>query len=65
MTAGNANEWKFDKTHSSVLWQTKYGGAAGLLTGRFNQFGIHEVTDVKAVKYAVTTQPLPDTSWAF
>ncbi|MBK8404358.1 MAG: YceI family protein [Saprospiraceae bacterium] len=65
MTAGNANEWKFDKTHSSVLWQTKYVGAAGLLTGRFNQFGIHEVTDVKAVKYAVTTQPLPDTSWAF
>ncbi|MBK6821729.1 MAG: YceI family protein [Saprospiraceae bacterium] len=65
MTAGNANEWKFDKTHSSVLSQTKYVGAAGLLTGRFNQFGIHEVTDVKAVKYAVTTQPLPDTSWAF
>ncbi|HQX43885.1 MAG: YceI family protein [Saprospiraceae bacterium] len=65
LTAGNANEWKFDKTHSSVLWQTKYVGAAGLLTGRFNQFGIHEVTDVKAVKYAVTTQPLPDTSWAF
>ncbi|MGZ5218463.1 MAG: YceI family protein [Chitinophagaceae bacterium] len=65
MTAGNANEWKMDKTHSSVLWSTNYVGAAGLLTGRFNQFGMHEITDAKAISYAVTGQPLPDSSWAF
>lgn len=64
-TTGNPDQWKFDKTHSSVLWQSKYVGASGLLTGRFNQFGLAEVTDDKALKYAVTTQPLPDTSWAF
>lgn len=65
MTAGNANEWKFDKAHSSVLWQTTYVGASGLLTGRFNQFGIHEVTDAKMQNYIVTGQPLLDSSWAF
>ena len=65
LTAGNPDEWKFDKSHSSVLWQTTYVGASGLLTGRFNQFGLHEVTNDKAISYAVTTQPLPDTSWAF
>ncbi len=65
LTAGNPNEWKFDKTHSSVLWETNYVGAAGLLTGRFNQFGVHDVTDAKMLNYATTGQPLPDTSWAF
>lgn len=65
MTATNPNEWKFDKTHSSVLWQTNYVGAAGLLTGRFNQFGIHDVTPAKMITYATTSQPLPDSSWAF
>lgn len=65
LTAGNANEWKFDKAHSSVIWQTSYVGAAGILTGRFDQFGLHEVTDAKAINYQVTTQPLKDTSWAF
>jgi len=65
MTAGNSNEWKFDKVHSSVLWSTNYVGAAGLLTGRFNQFGIHDVTDAKMQNYVVTGQPLLDSSWAF
>lgn len=65
MTAGNTNEWKFDKAHSSVLWQTNYVGASGLLTGRFNQFGIHDVTDAKMLNYTVTGQPLKDSSWAF
>lgn len=64
-TTGNPDEWKFDKVHSSVLWQTRYVGASGLLTGRFNQFGMHDVIDAKAINYTVTTQPLPDTSWAF
>ncbi|MGZ8540884.1 MAG: hypothetical protein ACXWV6_09585, partial [Chitinophagaceae bacterium] len=35
------------------------------LTGRFNQFGMHEITDAKAISYAATGQPLPDSSWAF
>ena len=65
MTPGNASEWKVDKAHSSVLWSTNYVGAAGLLTGRFNQFGIHNVTDAEAISYAVTGQPLKDSSWAF
>ncbi len=65
MTVGNPNEWKFDKSHSSVLWETNYVGASGLLTGRFNQFGVHNVTDAEMQKYTTTGQPLKDTSWAF
>lgn len=65
MTKGNINEWKLDKAHSSVLWSTNYVGAAGLLTGRFNQFGTHEVSDAEALNYTVTDQPLKDNSWAF
>lgn len=65
MTKDNPNEWKMDKSHSSVLWSTNYVGAAGLLTGRFNQFGMHDITDAKAISYAVTGQPLLDSSWAF
>lgn len=65
MTTGNTSEWKFDKVHSSVLWNTTYVGASGLLTGRFNQFGLHEVTDAKAISYTTTAQPLLDSSWAF
>lgn len=64
-TTGDSTEWKFDKTHSSVLWSSNYNGAAGLLTGRFNQFGIHDVTAAKAIGYVTTSQPLKDTSWAF
>ena len=65
MTQGNPSEWKVDKSHSSVLWSSNYVGAAGLLTGRFNQFGLHDVTDAKATTYDVTGQPLLDSSWAF
>jgi len=65
MTAGNTTEWKMDKTHSSVLWSTSYVGAAGLLTGRFNQFGMHNVTTDKLLAYSGTGQPLKDSSWAF
>lgn len=65
MTAGNTNEWKLDKVHSSVLWSSNYVGAAGLLTGRFNQFGMHDVIDAEAKSYVTTGQPLKDTSWAF
>jgi polyisoprenoid-binding protein YceI len=65
MTAGNASEWKLDKVHSSVLWSGAYIGAAGLLTGRFNQFGMHNVVDAEMINYNTTGQPLKDTSWAF
>jgi polyisoprenoid-binding protein YceI len=65
MTTGNANEWKLDKVHSSVLWSGAYIGAAGLLTGRFNQFGMHDVVDAEMIAYVTTGQPLKDSSWAF
>ncbi len=65
MTAGNTSEWKLDKVHSGVLWSGAYIGAAGLLTGRFNQFGMHNVVDAEMINYNTTGQPLKDTSWAF
>ncbi|MFM6926070.1 MAG: YceI family protein [Ferruginibacter sp.] len=65
LTVGNPAEWKLDKVHSSTLWSTNYVGAAGLLTGRFNQFGMHDVTSAKMLNYVTAGQPLPDTSWAF
>lgn len=65
MLVGDSTKWKLDKVHSSVLWSTSYVGAAGLLTGRFNQFGMHDVTDAKMINYYVTGQPLMDSSWAF
>ena len=65
MTAGNPAEWKLDKAHSSTLWSGAYIGAAGLLTGRFNQFGMHDVLTAEMLNYTVTGQPLKDNSWAF
>lgn len=65
MTAGDANQWKLDKVHSSVLWSGSYDGAAGLLTGRFNQFGMHDITNAEMKSYTTTAQPLLDSSWAF
>jgi polyisoprenoid-binding protein YceI len=65
MTKGDTTSWKLDKVHSSTLWSGSYIGAAGLLTGRFNQFGMHNVTDAKSIKYVTTGQPLMDSSWAF
>jgi polyisoprenoid-binding protein YceI len=65
MTVGNTNEWKLDKAHSNVMWATNYVGAAGLLTGRFNQFGMADVTVTQMTTYVTAGQPLKDTSWAF
>lgn len=62
---GDSTTWKLDKVHSSVLWTTSYMGAAGLLTGRFNQFGMAALLDAKMINYVTTAQPLPDTSWYF
>lgn len=63
--AGDTSKFKLDKAHSNVLWSTNYLGAAGLLTGRFNQFGVANVSDAEAVNYTTTGQPLPDVDWAF
>jgi polyisoprenoid-binding protein YceI len=38
-TVKSSEGWNFDKTHSSVLWETDYLGVSALLTGRFNAFG--------------------------
>lgn len=65
MTPGNPAEWKLDKSHSSVLWSTTYVGASGLLTGRFNQFGMGDITAEKALMYTATGQPVKDLDWAF
>ena len=65
MTVGNPAQWKMDKAHSSVLWSTNYIGTAGLLTGRFNQFGMHDVTSAEMTNYVTTGQPISDNSWAF
>ncbi len=65
MTAGVKTEWKLDKAHSNVMWETNYVGAAGLLTGRFNQFGMHDVITAEMIKYATKGQPVKDNSWAF
>lgn len=65
LTVGDTSQWKLDKVHSSVLWSGSYIGAAGLLTGRFNQFGMHDVSSGEMKSYVTTGQPLLDSSWAF
>jgi polyisoprenoid-binding protein YceI len=65
LTPGDTSQWKFDQAHSSVLWSANYLGAAGLLTGRFNEFGISSISDAQKTQYPTTGQPLKDTSWAF
>ncbi len=47
LTAGDTSSWKFDQAHSSVLWSANYLGAAGLLTGRFDEFGVSSITDAQ------------------
>lgn len=65
MTVGDTTNWKFDQVHSSVLWSGNFLGASGLLTGRFNAFGISNISDAQKNQYAGTGQPLKDSSWAF
>jgi polyisoprenoid-binding protein YceI len=65
LTAGDTSSWKFDKAHSSTLWSANYLGAPGLLTGRFNAFGVSSISDAQKMQYPTTGQPLKDTSWAF
>ncbi len=65
MTAGDTTQWKFDQAHSSVLWSANYLGAPGLLTGRFDEFGVSSISDAQKKQYPTTGQPLKDSSWAF
>ncbi len=65
LTAGDTSSWKFDQAHSSVLWSSNYLGAPGLLTGRFNEFGIASISQAQKTQYPGTGQPLKDSSWAF
>jgi hypothetical protein len=65
LTAGDTSSWKFDQAHSSVLWSANYLGAPGLLTGRFNEFGVSTISNAQKTQYPTTGQPLKDSSWAF
>lgn len=65
MVAKDSTQWKLDKVHSSCLWSTSYVGAAGLLTGRFNYFGMADVKTADMTTYVTNGQPLKDTAWAF
>lgn len=38
------DNWKNDKLHSNVGWESAYMGGAAMLTGRFNQFGVTSLT---------------------
>jgi hypothetical protein len=65
LTIGDTSQWKFDQAHCSVLWSANYLGAAGLLTGRFDEFGISSISEAQKTQYVTNGQPLKDTSWAF
>ena len=62
---GDTTTWKLDKVHSNVMWETSYMGAAGVLSGRFNQFGMYALTDAKMLSYVTAAQPVADTSFYF
>ena len=64
-TPGDTSQWKMDQVHSSVLWSGNYLGEAGLLTGRFNAFGMNSLPDPLKQKYTTSGQPVKDTSWSF
>jgi polyisoprenoid-binding protein YceI len=65
LTAGDSTQWKFDKVHSAVNWSTPFLEVGADLTGKFNQFGITDLSTAQLQTYTTTGQPLPDTSWAF
>ena len=62
---GDTTTWKLDKVHSNVMWETNYMGAAGVLSGRFNQFGMASLPDAKMINYVTAAQPVADTSFYF
>jgi len=66
LTAGDTTQWKFDQVHSSTLWSGSYLESSGLLTGRFNAFGVNSLPASSRIVYNIPKgQPVKDTSWAF
>ncbi|MBS1526622.1 MAG: hypothetical protein JST19_13280 [Bacteroidetes bacterium] len=65
LTAGDTTQWKFDKVHSAVNWSTPFLEVGADLTGKFNQFGVADLSTAQMQNYTVTGQPVADTSWAF
>src|SRR5664279_3131206 len=53
LTAGDTTQWKFDQVHSSCLWSGSYLEESGLLTGRFNAFGINSIPASARQVYAI------------
>jgi polyisoprenoid-binding protein YceI len=62
---GDTSKWKFDKVHSAVNWSSPFEEVGAPLTGKFNQFGIADVSAAQMQNYVTAGQPLPDTSWSF
>lgn len=65
LTIGDTAQWKMDKAHSSVLWSSAYLQTGGLLTGRFNKFGLNSLPASARQLYTISGQPVLDSSWAF
>jgi hypothetical protein len=63
--ASDTTKWKFDKVHSAVNWSSPFEEVGAPITGKFNQFGVADVSAAQMQNYTTTAQPLPDTSWAF
>ncbi|MBS1532694.1 MAG: YceI family protein [Bacteroidetes bacterium] len=64
-TAGDTTQWKFDKVHSAVNWSTPFLEVGADLTGKFNQFGVADLSTAQLQNYTTAAQPVPDTSFAF
>lgn len=64
-TVGDTTKWKFDKAHSAVNWSSPFEEVGAPLTGKFNQFGIADLSSAQMQNYITTGQPVPDTAWAF
>jgi polyisoprenoid-binding protein YceI len=67
---GDTTKWWFDQIHSNVLWSAGYEEGVGLLTGRFDRFGINDLSAAGVKKIypmsgTSTAGPVPDTAWAF
>ncbi|HEY2582377.1 MAG TPA: hypothetical protein VGI43_11255, partial [Mucilaginibacter sp.] len=65
LTAGDTSQWKFDKVHSAVNWSSPFEEVGAPLTGKFNQFGLTDLSPSEMQNYVTAAQPLADTSWAF
>ena len=51
--------------HSSVNWSSPFEGVGAPLTGKFNQFGLVNISAAQMLNYVTNGQPLLDTAWSF